>query len=54
MTGAGFGGCAVAWVAAADVARFAEGVAAAYREATGIAPGVRVCRASPGAELFTP
>ncbi len=51
MTGAGFGGCAVALVATETAARFAENVAAAYEAATQIAPHVYVCRATRGAEV---
>jgi galactokinase len=51
LTGAGFGGCAVALVerAAADV--FARTVAAEYEAAVGIRPSVYVCVASPGASV---
>jgi galactokinase len=51
MTGAGFGGCAVALVATEAAARFAENVAATYEAATQIAPHVYVCRATRGAEV---
>jgi galactokinase len=53
MTGAGFGGCAVALVAAEVAERFAENVAAAYEAATQIAPSVYVCRATRGAAVIT-
>jgi galactokinase len=49
MTGAGFGGCAVALVAQSETDSFTEQVAAAYRQATGQTPAVYVCRASKGA-----
>ncbi|HYD54454.1 MAG TPA: galactokinase, partial [Gemmatimonadaceae bacterium] len=51
MTGAGFGGCAVALVDAAQAARFAEEVSRRYREATGLAPAAYVCEPSEGASL---
>ena len=50
MTGAGFGGCAVALVEAAAAHAFAASVAANYRAATGIEPAVYVTKASRGAE----
>jgi galactokinase len=49
MTGAGFGGCAVALVQAAGAASFARAVAADYQQATGNEPAVYVCRATSGA-----
>ncbi len=51
MTGAGFGGCAVALIHAEAARTFAEAVAACYRRATGIAPNVYVCAATDGAEV---
>ena len=51
MTGAGFGGCAVALVAADRSEAFVRQVEAGYREATGLAPKVYVCRATNGAEI---
>jgi galactokinase len=53
LTGAGFGGCAVALVAAEDVATLAESVATCYRAATAIRPAVYLCHAAPGAELMS-
>jgi galactokinase len=51
MTGAGFGGCAVALVRA-DIARqFAATVAACYQTATGLTPAIYVCAATNGAEV---
>ena len=50
MTGAGFGGCAVALVMAGQAQEFAEQVAAAYQAATGHDPALYVTRASRGAE----
>lgn len=52
MTGAGFGGCAVALVAEGDAAAFAAATADAYRRATGCDPSVYVCRATAGAALI--
>ena len=52
MTGAGFGGCAVALVRAEGAEAFAEAVAAEYRQATGNEPSLYVCRATNGAELL--
>jgi galactokinase len=51
MTGAGFGGCAVALVAADRSEAFVRQVEAGYRKATGLAPKVYVCRATNGAEI---
>ena len=53
MTGAGFGGCAVALVTAADVEHFASEVADRYTRATGRDPSVYVCTATDGAALAT-
>ncbi|MYD10383.1 MAG: galactokinase, partial [Chloroflexi bacterium] len=50
MTGAGFGGCAVALVRADAASAFAERVAAKYRAETGNEPAVYITRASGGAE----
>jgi len=51
MTGAGFGGCAVALIDAAAADDFAEKTAATYQEKTGNTPAVYVCRATNGAEV---
>ncbi|HSD26334.1 MAG TPA: galactokinase, partial [Vicinamibacteria bacterium] len=51
MTGAGFGGCAVALVAAFQSEAFVRQVDAGYRKATGLDPKVYVCRATNGAEI---
>ena len=51
MTGAGFGGCAVALVRADAAQQFSADVAAAYEAAAGIAPHVYVCTATNGAEV---
>ena len=50
MTGAGFGGCAVALVEAAGAEEFVERVTACYTAATGIQPALTITRASAGAE----
>ncbi len=52
MTGAGFGGCAVALVDRAGGGDFATSVAAAYEKTTGRTPAVYVCEATAGAEAF--
>jgi galactokinase len=48
MTGAGFGGCAVALVQNEHVENFASAVAPAYEEKTGLTPKVYVCQAAAG------
>jgi len=53
MTGAGFGGCAVALVAAQRSEAFVRQVEAEYRKATRLDPKVYVCRATNGAEILT-
>lgn len=50
MTGAGFGGCAVALVDGGKAAHMARDTAAAYRTATGHEPQVYVCQATDGAD----
>ena len=52
MTGAGFGGCAVALIQADVAAPFAGQVAASYEQVTGIAPHVYVCQATDGAAVI--
>jgi galactokinase len=51
MTGAGFGGCAVALVDADAAHGFAAAVATCYQASTGITPHVTVCAATNGAEV---
>jgi galactokinase len=52
MTGAGFGGCAVAIVEAKFASEFSAQVSAAYQQATGLVPRLYLCTAAQGAELF--
>ena len=52
MTGAGFGGCAVAVIDAQAADDFAADVAADYQTKTGHTPAVYVCQATNGAEVF--
>jgi len=54
MTGAGFGGCAVALVRADTAQQFAGRVAASYQVVTGLQPHVYVCVATNGAEVLSP
>jgi galactokinase len=54
MTGAGFGGCAVALVSRGHANTFARDVAAAYSDAVGLQPAVYVCAASQGASVEEP
>ena len=49
MTGAGFGGCAVALVDTGCATALAETVAGCYQARTGIAPAIYVCSAADGA-----
>jgi len=51
MTGAGFGGCAVAVVDAQAADDFAQATAAAYQQRTGLNPTIYVCHATNGAEV---
>ncbi|MDP1544479.1 MAG: galactokinase [Anaerolineales bacterium] len=51
MTGAGFGGCAVALVEEKKAEAFANAVASAYRRRSGMEASVYVCKASAGASL---
>ncbi len=51
MTGAGFGGCAVALVRADAAEDFGRSVITEYQTLTGRAPNVYVCRATNGAEI---
>ncbi len=51
MTGAGFGGCAIALVRAGAAQDFAAHTLATYQARTGQEPEVYICRASNGAEV---
>jgi galactokinase len=51
MTGAGFGGCAVALVKADQAEKFAEVVAARYEAASGVKPNLYICQATKGAQV---
>jgi galactokinase len=52
MTGAGFGGCAVAIIRAEAAEDFVHATSAAYSAATNLTPAVYVCRATNGAEVL--
>lgn len=52
MTGAGFGGCAIALVQETEVDRFCRDVAKGYEVSTGIAPDLYPCSPSGGTELI--
>jgi galactokinase len=52
MTGAGFGGCAVALVEQGGASRFVSDVAAAYAAAGGVNGAMYVCRPSAGAAIL--
>jgi galactokinase len=54
MTGAGFGGCAVAVVRREKAGAFAEAVGAEYRQRSGKEAGIFVCEASEGASVVSP
>lgn len=51
MTGAGLGGCAVAFVRTEGVDAFADNVSSCYEEETGLKPNVYVCTATAGATV---
>jgi galactokinase len=51
MTGAGFGGCAVALVDRASTQAFSEQVAAVYEDETGLTPSLYICTAEAGASV---
>ncbi|MBA3533226.1 MAG: galactokinase [Ardenticatenales bacterium] len=52
MTGAGFGGCAVALLRAENAPTFASRVIRQYEEATGLMPTVYLCQAAEGASII--
>jgi galactokinase len=52
MTGAGFGGCAVALVRGDAAEKFVDTVAGSYNKATGLTPKVYVCQPTNGAEVI--
>ena len=52
MTGAGFGGCAVALVKEENAEEFATAVSAAYRQRSGLEASIYVCKASNGASVI--
>jgi galactokinase len=52
MTGAGFGGCAVALVRADVAQNFAGAVSAAYQAEANLTPNIYVCSATNGAEVL--
>jgi galactokinase len=52
MTGAGFGGCAVALVHTDSADAFMANIAQCYQNATGLSPNIYACRAANGAEMI--
>ncbi len=52
MTGAGFGGCAVALVEKDQAEEFAAAVSASYKQKSGLSANVYVCQASEGASVL--
>jgi galactokinase len=52
MTGAGFGGCAVALVQEESDKEFTNAVSAAYKQKSGLDASIYVCKASEGASVF--
>jgi galactokinase len=51
MTGAGFGGCAVALVQEKNTQEFVDAVSASYRKKSGLKANIYVCKASEGASV---
>ena len=51
MTGAGFGGCAVALVWAESATAFSQAIAACYQAATGLTPNIYICQPADGASV---
>jgi len=54
MTGAGFGGCAVALTDEDKADHFVQAVSAAYRQRSGLEANVYICKASEGASVVDP
>ena len=54
MTGAGFGGCAVAVIDARAANEFVRTTAAAYEQKTGHTPAIYICQATNGSEIVEP
>ena len=52
MTGAGFGGCAVALVAEEKAGEFVQSVSTSYRKRSGLEANIYVCKASEGASII--
>lgn len=52
MTGAGFGGCAVALVSADQADAFVDHITAAYSSHTGLTPSLYLCKATSGTSLI--
>ena len=52
MTGAGFGGCAVALVQEENTREFTKAVSAAYKQRSGLDASVYVCKADEGASVI--
>jgi len=52
MTGAGFGGCAVALVKEEKAAEVVQAVSAAYKQRSGLEASIYVCKASEGASVL--
>ncbi len=53
MTGAGFGGCAIALVREAELESFLPAVAQEYEALAGLTPELFACRAAGGAALVS-
>jgi galactokinase len=52
MTGAGFGGCAVALVWGESAIAFSQAVAASYQAATSLTPNIYICQPADGASVI--
>jgi galactokinase len=53
MTGAGFGGCAVALVRTDSIDGFAKTIAREYEAKVGLEPAIYICQATNGAEVVS-